>query len=121
MKNKILFAFALAVCFGLTIAVYAVRFNSSTANAAQISATVADGKKDSCGMADCCTDGHCKMNGSCCKSADSCPLKAKQKTENQSADADYSKITFTETDGKDCCAAGASCCHGDACCKGKHS
>lgn len=64
--------------------------------------------KDCCGMPDCCKDGKCAMGGtccaSCCKEADHCPLKKKEKQVSQN-------------DGKDCCQSGASCCNGGACCK----
>ena len=133
MKKRFLIAFSAVLVFGLAIAVYAFQSSNLTSvsdkNAAcekhksdNHSAQKTSEKDGHCGMADCCKDGKCTMGGACCKSADSCPMKAKQKSENNSADADYSKITFTDDSGEDCCASGASCCTPSAsCCKGKHS
>lgn len=132
MKNKFLFAFTAVLVFGLAVAVYAFQTNNLTAASEKPAACEKhksdkhsahkSGEKDSCcGMADCCKDGKCSMGGACCKDKDACPMKDKQKTENQSASVDYSKITFADESGEDCCGSGASCCQsGAACCNGKH-
>ena len=128
MKKKFIIALSAMLVFGLAAVVYA--FNRTETNAKSSHScpmqshgeTASTDKKDSCcGMADCCKDGVCKMNGECCKDHDACPMNNKQKTEKQAAD--YSKITVSDVSGKDCCGSGASCCAGGggACCKGKHS
>lgn len=128
MKKKFVVAFVAVFVLGLVAAAYAYNRTatkvSETTHSCPMknrSETASADKKDSCcGMADCCKDGICKMNGECCKDHDACPMKDKMKSEKQSAD--YSKITFSDDAGKDCCATGAACCtSGGACCKGKHS
>ena len=125
MKKSVLITLAAMFVFGLAIAVYAFQANNLTTagdktaacekhKSGAHSAHQAGEKEAHCGMADCCKDGKCAMGGACCKSDDSCPLKAKQKTENEAASVDYSKITFTDNSGEDCCASGASCWWGRA-------
>ncbi len=123
MKKKIIIAFTAMLVFGLVAVVYAynrTETNSQTAHSCPMkSETASADKKDSCcGMADCCKDGKCKMDGACCGDHDACPMKDKQKSENQSVD--YSKITVSDESVENCCGSGESCCGGGACCKGKH-
>ena len=133
MKKRFTIAFAALLIFVLAIVAFAfTKANNTNQTSAAVSCPMqekhhasktaeTDKEKHSCGMADCCKDGKCSMGGACCKSGDSCPMKDKS---NSSASTDYSRITFSDSDGKsDCCAAGASCCAGGAgaCCKGKHS
>ena len=125
MKKKIIIALSVMLMFGLVAVVYAYNRTETTAKSAHScpmkkSETAATDKKDSCcGMDDCCKDGNCKMGGACCGDHESCPMKNKPTSEDQSVD--YSKITVSDESGEDCCGSGASCCTGGACCKGKHS
>jgi hypothetical protein len=131
MKKKIIIALSALLVFGLVAVVYAYNRAENTQEMAAHSCpmkksgaeTASADKKDSCcGMADCCKDGQCKMNGACCKDHDNCPMKDVQKTENRQT-VDYSKITVSDDSGEDCCAGGGSACcagGGGACCKGKH-
>lgn len=132
MKKRFLIVFSALLVFGLAIVAFAyTKANHNTANQTSAScpmneskdATVAAEKeKNSCGMTDCCKDGHCKMGGSCCKDKDSCPMKNTENKEKQTASVDYSKITFSDNSGENCCQPGADCCkNGSSCCKGKHS
>ena len=126
MKKKFIIALSAMLVFGLAAVVYAFNRVETTDKSAHSCPMQKHGdmsstdKKDSCcGMADCCKDGVCKMNGECCKDHDACPRKSKQKSEKQTAD--YSKITVSDASGEDCCGTGASCCKsGASCCKGKH-
>jgi hypothetical protein len=138
MKKRFLIALSALLVFGLAIVAFAFnRANNTNQTPAQTSAScpmheqksasaavAADKEKHSCGMSDCCKDGHCKMGGVCCKDKDSCPMKNKENKENkenQAGTIDYSKIIVSDDSGENCCKAGASCCNGGACCKGKHS
>jgi hypothetical protein len=131
MKKSLLIALSAMLVFGLAVAVYAFQSNNLTnvsdktaaceKHQSETTSAHKSGEKDAhCGMADCCKDGKCSMGGACCKSSDSCPMKDKK--ESSDADVDYSKVTFSDANGEDCCASGASCCtSGASCCKGKHS
>ncbi|HEX8288560.1 MAG TPA: hypothetical protein VF556_11215 [Pyrinomonadaceae bacterium] len=127
MKKRFIIALSTVLVLALAVVAFAyTRTNNTTTEMSascpmhekKDAAASTEKEKHSCGMADCCKDGHCKMNGSCCKDKDSCPMKNK---ENQRADVDYSKITYTADGGENCCQPGASCCNGGSCCKGKHS
>ncbi len=131
MKKSVLIALSAMFVFGLAVAVYAFQSNNLTNVSDKYNACEKHksnqhsahklGEKDSCcGMADCCKDDKCSMGGACCKSSDSCPMKDKK--ESSMTGVDYSKITFSDANGEDCCASGASCCKsGASCCEGKHS
>jgi hypothetical protein len=129
MKKRFLIAFSALLIFALAIVAFAYTQNGATDQTASAncpmhekmsaSAMHDEKEKHSCGMADCCKDGHCKMGGDCCKDKDSCPMKNKEK---QTDATDYSKITFSSDEGEDCCTGGGSCCTGGgACCKKEKS
>ena len=126
MKKKIIIALSVMLVFGLVAVVYAYNRTETTTKSAHScpmkseTASLQTEKDSCCGMADCCKDGKCKMDGACCGDHESCPMKNKQTSKDQSVD--YSKITVSDNSGEDCCGSGASCCTGNgACCKGKHS